>query len=221
MTAQPRPGPLPTAVLWDMDGTLVDTEPYWFAAEWAAVDRWGGSWNQEKSEQLIGSDLNVTAQVLIDSGVDADPLEIVHFLIGHVAAGVRRETDWRPGARELLAELQALGVPMAVVTMSWTELADAVLDQLPAGTFTSVVTGDRVQRGKPHPDPYLLACEELGVRPEECVAIEDSPTGVASAQAAGVWTIAVPNLAPIEPAPGRRVLPTLAGLSPRELLSRD
>lgn len=215
-----HPEGLPAAVLWDMDGTLVDTEPDWIAAEWAAVDRWGGSWSEEQSQFLIGSDLNDAAQVLIEAGMDADPLEIVHFLVGHVADRVRRQTEWRPGARELIAQLTGLGVPQALVTMSWTELSDAVLDQLPTGTFDSIVTGDRVSRGKPHPDPYLLACAELGVTPEGCVAIEDSPTGVASAQAAGVWTIAVPNLRPIDPAPGRRVLSTLAGLTPADLLTR-
>ena len=211
---------LPKAVLWDMDGTLVDTEPYWFAAEYAAVDRWGGSWSDQQAHDLIGSDLLVSAHVLIDAGVRAEPLEIVEFLVAQVAAGVRRHTTWRPGARELIGELTAAGVPQALVTMSWAELGAAVVGQLPAGTFASVVTGDRVERGKPHPDPYLLAAAELGVDPADCVAVEDSRTGVASAVAAGVWTIGVPNEQSLEPGPGRRILPTLVGLTPQDLLTR-
>jgi beta-phosphoglucomutase-like phosphatase (HAD superfamily) len=109
------------------------------------------------------------------------------------------------------------GVPCALVTMSYRRLVEAVLAGLPAGTFTTVVAGDDVSRGKPHPEPYLTAAARLGAAPADCVAIEDSPTGVASAEAAGVPVLAVAHLVPIPDAPGRRVVGTLAGLTPADL----
>ena len=113
---------------------------------------------------------------------------------------------WRPGARELLTSLNRAGVPCALVTMSWKNITDEVLRQMPPGTFRAVITGDMVMNGKPHPEPYRRAAEALGVDPLSCVAIEDSPTGVASAEAAGCVVVAVAHLVPIaaRSPPGRR-----------------
>ena len=125
---------------------------------------------------------------------------------------VREHTPWQPGAVELLGELRDAGTPCALVTMSYASLANAVVDQLPAGTFAAVITGDQVAFGKPHPDPYLRAAAALGVAPEDCVAIEDSPTGVASAEAAGCHTLAVPHVAQVEAAPGRTIVDGLVDI---------
>jgi HAD superfamily hydrolase (TIGR01509 family) len=124
---------------------------------------------------------------------------------------------WRPGAQALLAALRADGVPCALVTMSYRPLADAIVGCLPAGSFTTQVTGDEVTHGKPHPEPYLTGAARLGVPPAACLAIEDSPTGVASATAAGVPVLAVEHLVPILPGPGRHVVRTLEGLAPADL----
>ena len=113
---------------------------------------------------------------------------------------------------ELLADLRAEGVPCALVTMSWTRFVDPILQQLPAGAFDSVVTGDRVRHGKPHPEPYLAAAAELGVDAADCVAIEDSDTGVTSAVAAGCVVLCVPNHVPIPAGQGRIFVDTLTGL---------
>ncbi|MFM9038128.1 MAG: HAD family hydrolase, partial [Actinomycetota bacterium] len=111
-----------------------------------------------------------------------------------VVARLREAVPWRPGARELLAAVVSAGIPTALVTMSWRRFADEVVHCLPAGSFTATVVGDEVNEGKPHPEPYLLAARKLGVDPRECVAIEDSPTGVRSALAAGCRVIAVPHV---------------------------
>ena len=124
---------------------------------------------------------------------------------------------WRPGARELLAELLAAGVPCALVTMSYAVLAESMVRQLPTGSLAAVVTGDQVTDGKPHPEAYLTAAALLGVDPARCVAIEDSPTGIASAEAAGCAVIAVPHAVPIDAAPTRTLRPTLVGLGVAEL----
>jgi HAD superfamily hydrolase (TIGR01509 family) len=200
----------PAAVLWDMDGTLVDTEPYWMAAEIALVESYGGVWTAEHAKALVGNDLRVSARYIREHGnVPLEPDEIVLHLLDGVIARMREHVPWRPGARRLLAELRAAAVPCALVTMSWTDLARTFLDVVPQGTFAVVVTGDTVSRGKPHPEPYLHAARLLGVEPGRAVAIEDSPTGVASATAAGVPVLAVPHVLPIDEGPGCVVHPTL------------
>lgn len=204
---------LPDAVLWDMDGTLVDTEPYWIEAEYALVAEYGGTWSEEHAHALVGNPLLTSARhIRRHGGVDLPDVEIVERLLAHVVERVNEHVPWQPGARELLADLAAHGVPSALVTMSWTPLAAAVTGRLPAGTFAAVVTGDQVTRGKPHPEPYLEAAARLGVDVRRCVAIEDSVTGLRSAEAAGAVTVGVPHLVPIPGAPGRTVVTSLAGL---------
>ena len=215
--AAPRPAvlpeDLPAAVLWDMDGTLVDTEPYWIDAEFALVAEHGGSWSMDQARSLVGSDLRESARRLrTEGGVDLTIEAIVRRMLARVRAAVREHLPWRPGAPELLAAVREAGVPCALVTMSWAELAEELVAALPAGTFSAVVTGDVVSRPKPHPDPYLEAARRLGVDPGACVAVEDSSTGVRSALAAGVPTVGVPHVVELEAAPGLVRVPTLAGL---------
>ena len=210
---------LPAAVLWDMDGTLVDTEPYWIAAEHALVEESGGVWSDEYAHQLVGNDLMVSAEFIRDhSPVDLEPVEIIEELLRRVVAQVREHVPWRPGAVELLNALARERVPSALVTMSWRSLASAVLDALPVGTFAAVVTGDEVEHGKPHPEPYEAAARLLGVEARDCVAIEDSPTGVRSAVAAGVRTIAVPHVVAVPITAGAVQVPSLQGIAPEDLL---
>ncbi len=209
---------LPAAVLWDMDGTLVDTEPYWIRAEHAIVEEHGGTWNDEFAHQLVGNDLMVSAAFIREnSPITWSPERIVDELLVRVVQQVRGHVPWRPGSRELLAALGREGVPSALVTMSWRSLADAVVEALPVGTFAAVVTGDEVPHGKPHPAPYHRAAGMLGVDPAACVAIEDSPTGVRSAVAAGVPTVAVPHVVTVPPTVGAVHVDTLAGVSPARL----
>lgn len=208
------------AVLWDMDGTIVDTEPFWMEAEHALVAAHGGTWSTAHAHALVGNPLLVSAAYLQEhGGVDLPADEIVETLQSHVVQRVGEHLPWRPGARELLAQLVERRVRCALVTMSWTPLAHAVLARIPADTFDVVVTGDQVKDGKPHPEPYLRAIELLGTTPERCVAIEDSATGLASAEAAGVATIAIPHLVPVPQAPGRTCVASLADVDHDLLLA--
>jgi HAD superfamily hydrolase (TIGR01509 family) len=210
---------LPAAVLWDMDGTLVDTEPYWIAEERALVEQHGGVWTDEHAHQLVGNDLLVSAEyILAHSPINLMPVEIVHLLLAGVVARIADHVPWRPGARELLAACADQGIPCALVTMSWESLATAVVKSLPKGSFAAVITGDAVSHGKPHPEPYLAAARLLGVDLSACIAIEDSPPGVASAVAAGIPTIAVPCHVTVPETFGAVQIPTLAGLTPPDLL---
>jgi HAD superfamily hydrolase (TIGR01509 family) len=209
----PATSSLPAAVLWDMDGTLVDTEPYWIDTEYAMAEKYGGTWSQEHAMNLVGNALLDSGDYIrVHMGIDRTPQQIVDELLDGVVARVEVEVPWRPGARELLTDLRAHGVPCALVTMSWQRFVAPILAQLPADTFESVVTGDRVELGKPHPEPYLTAASELGVPPEECVAVEDSNTGAKSAVAAGCTVVCVPNHVPILEGERRIFVDTLAGL---------
>lgn len=211
--------PYPAAVLWDMDGTLVDTEPLWISSERALVERHGGTWTDEDSKALVGSDLLAAGDYIRRRG--ALPLtaaEVVEHLLSEVLEEVKKGATWRPGAPELLAELRSLNIPCGLVTMSYRVLAEAVITQLPAATFATVVTGDVVSRGKPHPEPYLTAAAELGVPPADCVVIEDSPTGAASGVAAGMRVLGVPNTVSVEPQDGMVVIESLMGIGAAGLL---
>ncbi len=210
------PDNLLAAVLWDLDGTLVDTEPLWMDAEHELAARHGKSWTDEDALKLVGSDL-------IDAGgyirrrleLDMTAEEIVAYLVQRVSH--RLETEpiaWRPGAIELIDALHAEGTPIALVTMSYADIAHPIAAKLP---FGAVVTGDSVTHGKPHPEPYLKAAALLGVDAADCVAIEDSGTGANSANAAGCEVLIVPNMVNVPDAPRRTELPTLQGVTPDDL----
>jgi HAD superfamily hydrolase (TIGR01509 family) len=213
VTAPATPKHLPAAVLWDMDGTLVDTEPYWIATEFAMAEKYGGTWSQEHALNLVGKALLDSGEYIrVHMGIDRTPQEIVDELLDGVVARVEAHVPWRPGARELLTDLEAHGIPCALVTMSWQRFVEPILAELPDRTFVTVVTGDMVEFGKPHPEPYLTAAADLGVRAEDCVAIEDSNTGAKSAVAAGCTVVCVPHHVPILEGDGRVFTDTLSGL---------
>jgi HAD superfamily hydrolase (TIGR01509 family) len=206
------------AVLFDLDGTLVDSEPYWMAAEHALVAAHGGTWTDEQALSLVGNALPESGRYLREhGGVDLDPDVIVDLLLDDVVRATRQRIPWRPGAQELLAALVARGVPCALVTMSYQRLAIAVVERLPPGSFAALVTGDQVSEGKPHPEAYLTAARLVGADPRRCVAIEDSLTGLASAEAAGCVAVAVPHHIAIPPAPGRTLVSSLDELDPDRL----
>jgi HAD superfamily hydrolase (TIGR01509 family) len=211
-----HPEAMPQAVLWDMDGTIVDTEPHWIAAEKDLVQSHGGTWTDADARRLVGQALPTSARMLQDAGVPLGVREIIDTLSAKVAAAVAAGVPWRPGARELLAELAALGIPCALVTMSEAPLASAVAAALPEGTFRFLVTGDQVTHGKPHPDPYLTALDRMrewvpDLDPQRVVAIEDSVPGVASAAASGAATLAVPHFTPMPASAEWATWPTLEG----------
>ena len=212
-------GPLTelAAELCDMDGTLVDTEPYWIECEKRLVEDFGGTWSDEQAAALIGSDLLDSAATLRAAGVDMEPVDLVNRLLDGVIERVHQELPWRPGARELLQACREAAIPCLLVTMSWRRFADAVLLSAPEGSFVATITGDEVSHGKPHPEPYLSAARALGVDPSTCVAIEDSRTGVASAVAAGCATLGVPHVVTLDPLPNLTIAPTLVGVTVDDL----
>ena len=201
----------PAAVLWDMDGTLVDTEPYWMASETRLVESYGGTWTHDDALQLVGSGLWHSARILQAKGVDLTEDEIIERMTDDVLERVEAVVPWRPGARELLRELAELGIPTALVTMSVRRMAVAVADAIGFAAFAAIVAGDDVTHSKPHPQPYEFGAASLGVAPAECIALEDSAPGVASALAAGAVVIAVPMHIPLSPDAAYDIWPDLDG----------
>lgn len=195
-----------------MDGTLVDTEPAWNAAEHRLVAAYGGIWSDEHAANLVGNSLLETGEYIrVHGNVPLTAAEIVDALVEEMIEHLKRETSWRPGALDLLTDLRNHGVPCALVTMSYRRMADVVVSALPPETFAATVAGDEVTNGKPHPEPYLTAARHIGVAPDECMVIEDSNTGARSGLAAGASVVAVPNIVPIDVA-GVTLVPSLVGL---------
>ena len=210
----------PAAVLWDMDGTLVDTEPYWMEAERELVEAYGGEWPEEHAKAVVGFDLLDSADYIREhGGVPLEPEAIVDHLLDGVIARLRGNIPWRPGARRLLRELNHAGVPCALVTMSWRRMVDPVVAALAPGSFEAVITGDEGPsgHGKPKPTPYLMAADLCDADPRDCVAIEDSPTGVRSARSAGCRVLGVPNVRSLDGLRGLTIVDSLRDVTMEDL----
>jgi len=202
---------LPAAVLWDMDGTLIDTEPFWIGAETELVEAHGGVWTHEDGLSLVGNPMLVSAGKLQERGVDLSLEDIVDFLNRRVAEGVAAGIPWQPGAEQVLADLHDAGVPMALVTSSFRMLAEPFAAA--AGRFDVVVSGDEVARAKPDPEPYLTAARLLGVDVADCVAVEDSRAGIASALASGARAVAIEVMQSVAAQPGLTRIASLTDLT--------
>lgn len=204
---------LPAAALWDMDGTIINSEPLWLDAEVRMLERYGIAVPVDIHERLVGQGLTTAAREFQALGVPLTVEEIVAEWADGVVTGLAASDPlWIAGALEMLASFRERGVPNALVTMSVRSIADAVVAHLPAGTFDAIVTGDDVEFEKPHPDPYLRGAAALGVDPEECIAFEDSPPGTAAAAASGAFVIGVPNMVALEGSAAHIILPTLSGM---------
>jgi HAD superfamily hydrolase (TIGR01509 family) len=207
------PGAL-RAVLFDMDGLLVDSEPVWFEAERAVMTRLGGRWGEQDQQALLGGSLDRTVSWLLAKAaapVTAERGDVARWLLDEMAGRIRaRGVPLQPGVGELLAGLDRAGIPCALVTSSSRGILDAVL-AVTGLRFPVTVCGEDVGHAKPDPEPYLLAAARLGVAPAGCVVLEDSPAGVASARAAGCAVVAVPSI-PVQFGPGVVTLGSLAQL---------
>jgi HAD superfamily hydrolase (TIGR01509 family) len=203
-----------TAVLFDMDGLLIDSEPMWLEAEAVVMDRLGAGWTEKDQAALLGGSLDRTVRYLLAKATRPAPPELVgEWLMSDITDRVRREgVPVRPGARELLASVARAGLPRVLVTSSERGFMEVVLAST-GMRFDAEVCAQDVTATKPDPEPYLLAAKRVGVHPGDCFALEDSPNGVASAEAAGCRVFAVPSLIPIPAAPGRTVVRSLLDLS--------
>jgi HAD superfamily hydrolase (TIGR01509 family) len=198
------------AVLFDMDGLLVDSERIWLEVE-AEVFEWlGGTWRQEHHDALVGCSVERSvAYMLARTGSAAAPEEAARRLMAGMIERLRDGVPFLPGAKDLLAEVRESGLPTALVSSTYREVMEHTLDSIGREFFTITVAGDEVTRTKPDPEPYETAARRLGVEPRRCAVLEDSPSGVASAQAAGCAVVAVPSVASVPAAPRRLVVGSL------------
>ncbi|MDT9684089.1 HAD family phosphatase [Streptomyces sp. TRM76323] len=198
------------AVFLDMDGTLVDTEGFWWDVEAAVFRELGHELDESWRDIVVGGPMARSAGYLIEAtGADITLPELTTLLNDRFEERIDDGVPLMPGAARLLAELSEHAVPTALVSASHRRIIDRVLCSLGADHFTLTVAGDEVPRTKPHPDPYLLAARRVGADPARCAVVEDTATGVAAAEAAGCRVVAVPSLAPIAPADGRVVVGSL------------
>ncbi|MET8566069.1 HAD family phosphatase [Streptomyces flaveolus] len=198
------------AVLLDMDGTLVDTEGFWWDVEVEVFATLGHTLDESWRHVVVGGPMTRSAGFLIEAtGADITLAELTVLLNEGFEDRIGRTLPLMPGASRLLAELHLHGVPTALVSASHRRVIDRVLSVLGPHHFALSIAGDEVSRTKPFPDPYLLAAAGLGASPARCAVVEDTATGVAAAEAAGCRVVAVPSVAPIGPAEGRTVVSSL------------
>lgn len=203
------------AVVFDMDGLLVDTEPIWYEVEAAIMARLGNTWSREQQELLLGGSMENTVQYLVSRARRPAPAaQVVEgWLVTEMLARIGEGVSTRPGAVDLLDAVAAAGVPAALVSSSYRVLIDAVLRELGASRFTVSVAGDEVAHPKPDPEAYGRAAELLGIDPRCAVAFEDSDSGTSAAVAAGFVTVCVPSVMPVPGGPGRVLRDSLVGVT--------
>ena len=205
------------AVLWDMDGTLVDSEKLWDVAIHELYRRFGGELSAAVRTATIGGSSDTVMRIVYeDLGLHPDPAQMagtadwVHDYVGELfEAGL----PWCAGAREMLDALAGAGVTMALVTNTRRALTEKALNSIGRAYFAATVCGDEVPEGKPAPDAYLRAAELLGLDPADCLAIEDSVTGAAAAEAAGCAVLVIPNEIEVPTGRRRRLADSLATLT--------
>jgi HAD superfamily hydrolase (TIGR01509 family) len=203
-----------------MDGLLIDSEPVWYDVESEVVSRLGGTWSHEHQAACIGGTLDASCRYMLDvTGASVSVEELTAMLLAGMVEHFHAGLPMHTGALELVDAVRARGVRTALVSSSYRVLVDAALDRIGADRFDVSVVGDEISRGKPHPEPYLTACDKLSVDPSKCVALEDAVSGVQSAEAAGCVVVAVPSVSPIEPTPIRPVLSSLADIDVDWLLA--
>ena len=205
-----------------MDGLLVDTEPSWTIAEEELATRLGGVWSEQLKASIVGTRLDVAVpRILEHYGCAITPAAVAEassWLLARVVELFSLQITVLPGVVDLLASVEAAGVPQALVSSSYRVLVDSVLTH-GLGPFATTLAGDEVEHGKPHPEPYLTAAARLGVDPADCVVLEDSGAGVLSGQAAGCAVVGVPSVAGVAFVAGPRlaVRSSLVGLTPADL----
>ncbi|WNG90984.1 HAD family phosphatase [Mycobacterium sp. ITM-2016-00318] len=209
------------AVLWDMDGTLVDSEKVWDVSLAALYEKLGGELTPAVRASMIGSVAENTMKIVytdLGLALDRDAMaESSRWLNDYTAELFDRGLPWCDGAKELLDALAADCTPMVLVTNTERALTERALNGIGREYFSATVCGDEVRRGKPAPDPYRLAAELLDLAPEDCLAVEDSVTGTTSAESAGCPVLVVPNDVEVPVGGSRHHVPSLAGLGPADL----
>jgi len=211
----------PAAFLWDMDGTIIDTEPAWMRAEEELLHAWGSSLLPEDALDWVGIGLPDLARIFQERGVQLPATEIIATLSARVDEEIfSGDLAWRPGAPELLEALTRDGHTNVLVTMATRAQAESIIAHLPEGTFADLVTGTDVARPKPHPEAYLRGAELIGAQASECIAFEDSMTGATAAYRSGAFVVGVPHLVELTTPPCDLIIDGLHDVTPEALIHK-
>ncbi|MGA9873518.1 MAG: HAD family hydrolase [Rhodococcus sp. (in: high G+C Gram-positive bacteria)] len=210
-------------VLWDMDGTLLDSEKIWDVAVAELSLELGRELTAEVREATLGNSMRgALVKVFAHTGTEATENKLVwarNWLTTRVGALFAEGIPWRPGAKDTLQLVRDMGLSTALVTNTERGLVENALDTIGREYFDFTVSGDEVEEGKPHPGPYLRGASLLGLDPQSCLAIEDSPTGSLSAHRAGCSVLLVPSEVAVTPSPGYVVRESLVGITADDLRS--
>lgn len=197
-----------------MDGLSVDTEPMWLQTEVELANEYGADWSLADQAHCLGGPMSKVGIHLADKSNRPDLAEwFSDEMVRRMAQRCSQGVGFMPGVEVLLNEILELGIPVGLVSASPRPIVDAVLNGLGKSYYQFSISASDVSRSKPFPDPYLLAADKLNVDISECIVLEDSATGVASATAAGAYVVAVPHLVPIDVEPRRIVLKTLENVT--------
>ncbi len=206
------------AILFDMDGTLINSEPHWMTGETELMAEYGHQWTTEDQKYCLGGPLTKVGSYMWKlSGEKESPDYFHQELVRRVISQFRKGIEFMPGAHELLAASKDEGIPIGLVTASPIAMMEATLSRFPADYFDVAVSGDDVQFTKPDPACYFLAAEKLGVDITHCLVLEDSLTGIKAATDSGAFVIAIPHLVTVAESSRVRVLPSLENVSLSQL----
>ena len=185
---------VPAAVVFDLDGVLIESEQVWDAAREKLARERGATWDERATTDMMGMSSKEWSSYMHERlGVPITPAEINDDVVRRVAAAYQDHLPILPHAIETVQEL-ARRWRLGVASSSNRPIIELVLDRMGVrNCFDAVVSSEEVERGKPAPDVYIAAARQLGVEPGDCVAVEDSTNGIKAAVAAGMRTIAVPN----------------------------
>ena len=208
-----------SAILFDMDGTLVDSEPLWLQAEKQVMAEVGSTWEQSDQINCLGGPMDKTERYMQERSGNIKPFGYFSERLNDVMdEKLKHELRLIPGALELLLDCKSAQIPMALVTASTGRQMRAVLERFPSGLFSSTVSQDDVEHSKPDPAPYKLAASQLGVDIKSCLVLEDSITGVQSGLRSGAQVIGIPHLVQMQSHENLRVVHALSDLNLRLLL---
>jgi HAD superfamily hydrolase (TIGR01509 family) len=208
-----------SAILFDMDGTLIDSEPLWLKAEIEVMAEVGCHWDEQDQINCLGGPAERTERYMQERSQNIKPYGyFINRLHEVMRARITNELDLIPNALSLLKECKDAGIKTALVTASSRDLMSIVLKRFPPGTFDVVVSGDDVEKSKPDPAPYLLAAKQLSVNILKCLVLEDSLTGVQSGLSSGAKVIGIPHLVQMSEHPNLRVISSLDEITLSDIL---
>jgi len=209
-----------SAILFDMDGTLIDSEPLWLEAEIEIMEELGCNWDQQDQINCLGGPIDKTENYMQDRSNNIKSFGYFTKKLDDVMEQkLSTKLNLIPNALEIINECKRSEIKIALVTASSGRLMRAVLKRFPVGIFDTTVSYDDVKRSKPDPEPYLLASKTLGVNITNCVVLEDSLTGVQSGLSAGAQVIGIPHLVKMPSNPNLRVVESLSEINMDRLIT--